>query len=317
MKNNHIEKQPARLTGLIAAPFTPLYADGSVNLACIERQAQGLIENGVRGAFVCGTTGEGVSLTLEERRKVAERWADVAGNDLSVIVHVGHTCIEDAKMLATHAQSIGAHSVAALAPYFFKPASLDDLVDFNHAIASAAPDLLFYYYHMPSMTGVNYSMAAFLEQARDRISNLGGIKFTYEDLADYRRCIVTADGQYDVLFGRDEILLAGLALGAAGAVGSTYNYAAPIYQRLIQCVQAGDLAGAQAHQTMAIRVIDLMIRNGGMAAGKAIMGMIGIDCGPVRAPLHALTAKQRAQLQKELDELGFFDSVANLAFSSD
>src|SRR5947209_17091760 len=106
------QRMTLRLTGLVAAPHTPLHADGSLNLAAIECQAQLLLETGVRGAFVCGTTGESHSLTVEERMQVAARWLQVAGGRLPVVVHVGHNCLADARALAAHAQRIGADAIA-------------------------------------------------------------------------------------------------------------------------------------------------------------------------------------------------------------
>jgi N-acetylneuraminate lyase len=109
-----------------------------------------------------------------------------------------------------------------------------------------------------------------------------------------------------VLFGRDEILLAGLALGAQGAVGSTYNYAAPVYQRLIAAFRRGDLAAAQAAQEQANAMIAVLIRYGGSpAAGKGFMRAAGLDCGTVRLPLRPLTDEQAEALRAEAVAVGF------------
>src|ERR1043165_1641656 len=100
---------------LIAAPFTPFHGDGSLNLPVIEKQATALAADGVRGAFVCGTTGEGASLTGAERQQVAARWREVASDRLEIIVHVGHVCLDEARALAAHAQRSGANGIAAVA----------------------------------------------------------------------------------------------------------------------------------------------------------------------------------------------------------
>src|ERR1700743_373717 len=117
-----------RLSGLIAAPFTAMNADGSINLSMIERQAKLLADNGVSGAFICGTTGEGMSLTVDERLQIAEKWMTVAPRSLHVIVHVGHQTVADSCALAAHAQKIGAYGFATLAPTFFRVANLEQLV---------------------------------------------------------------------------------------------------------------------------------------------------------------------------------------------
>src|SRR5688500_3533376 len=103
-----------KLKGLIAAPHTPFHEDGSLNLEMIPKQAAWLAKNGVLGAFICGTTGEGSSLTTEERLAVANRWVQSAPATLKVIVHAGHNSLEEAKGIAAHAEQIGAHAVAAI-----------------------------------------------------------------------------------------------------------------------------------------------------------------------------------------------------------
>ena len=296
------------LAGLIAAPFTPFDSAGNVALPVIPRLASLLQKNGVAGAFVCGTTGEGSSLTLPERFQVAEAWRQAApAGTLKVIVHVGHLSVFDACTLAEHAQKIGADAIASIAPSFFKPATVQELVAWCMLVAAAAPKLPFYYYHMPAMTGVNITATEFLRHADGRIPTLAGVIFTHEDLDDYRAARVYANGKYAILFGRDEILLSGLELGAPGAVGSTYNYAAPLYTDLIAAHRAGDLARAKAEQAKARAFIDVMAAHGGLPAGKAIMGLIGVDCGPVRLPLRQLSPSEIASLREGLAGGGFFE----------
>jgi N-acetylneuraminate lyase len=300
------EKRMNRIKGLVAAPFTPFKKDGEVAVAVIEKLAASLVANKVVGAFVCGTTGEGVSMTIAERMKVAERWQACAGDKLRVIVHVGHTSLGDCRVLAAHAQKIGASAVGCMAPFCFKPTKAEDLVAFCAEVASAAPDLPFYYYHIPCVTGVTIPAFDFLRAAADRIPNLAGIKFTHENLMDYASCVRWEGGRFDILFGRDEMLLSGLAVGAEGAIGSTFNYAAPVYHRIIKAFKKGDLATAQAEQARANAMIAVLIRYGGMPpAGKAFMRCIGLDCGTVRLPLRALTDEQAAALCAEAEAIGF------------
>lgn len=295
----------AKLTGLIAAPFTALCPDGSLNLDLIESQARQLADQGVRGAFICGTTGEGFSLTTEERMQVAERWLAGAPKSLAVIVHVAHNSLDESQKLAAHAEQIGAYAVASLGPTFFKPVGVEQLVDFCAPVATAAPSLPFYYYHIPVMTGVDLPMLDFLRVAAKRIPNLAGIKFTDENLMSYAQCLNFENGRYNILFGRDEILLAALALGATGAVGSTYNYMAPIYHKVMEAFNAGDLDAARQWQMASIQIIAVMARHGGLPAGKAMMKIQGLDCGPVRPPLRNLTAEQHVALQHDLASVGF------------
>jgi N-acetylneuraminate lyase len=293
------------LTGLIAAPPTAMRADGSLNLDAIERQARALAAGGVRGAFVCGTTGESMSLSTAERMRVAERWMQAAPTDFAVIVHAGHTSLADSRDLAAHAQRIGARAIAAMPPFFFRPDDVEGLVAVGAEVAAAAPGLPFYYYHIPAMTGVYLKMSDYLPAAAARIPTLAGMKFTYEDLMDYGRCVRLEDGRFNMLFGRDEILLSALVLGATGAVGTTYNLAAPLYLRVMDAFARGDLESARADQHRAAEFVAVLMRFGVIPATKAAMKLTGVDCGPVRLPLRPIEGSQLDKLREALDAVGF------------
>ncbi|MDB6169285.1 MAG: dihydrodipicolinate synthetase [Verrucomicrobia bacterium] len=298
------------LTGLIAAPFTPLRADASLNLAAVPAYAAHLARDGVKAAFVCGTTGEGPSLTTAERMRVTEAWCE-AKPGIPVIVHVGHNAIAECCDLARHAQETGAVAIATLAPGFFRPPATSGLVDWCAPIAAAAPDLPFYFYHMPSMVGSEFPMAEFLPKAAQAIPTFAGIKYTHNDLMDFGDALGAAAGRYSVLCGRDEILLPCLALGAEGGVGSTYNYAAPLFQRLIAAFARGDLAEARKWQALARAFIGVITRFGGLGANKMAMNLAtGIDCGPTRPPLGNLPPAQVALLRAQLEAVGFFAGIA-------
>ncbi len=288
--------------GLVAAPFTPMRADGTLHLELIDAYARRLHTDGVVGAFICGTTGEGMSLSVNERRQVAERWVAAAPSGLRVMVHVGHNSPGDSQALAAHAASIGADSFATLAPSFFRSSAVDALVDWCAHVAAAAPALPFYYYHMPSMTGVTVRVIDFLRRAAPRIPNLAGVKYTFEDLDDFHRCLTFEDGRFDVLFGRDELLLSALRLGARGAVGSTYNFMPGLYRRLIACFERGDEAAARELQERAVRIIEACATTGAhpIVVFKSLMRRHGIDCGPPRLPLAAATPAQVTALAAKL-----------------
>ena len=305
--------QHSKLLGLVAAPFTPMNVNGSINLDAIEGYADWLHRQGVVGAFICGTTGEGMSLTIDERKQIAERWVAAAPRELRVIVHVGHTALADCQTLASHAAAIGGHSISGMAPFFFRPHGINGLVTWCEKVASAAPNLPFYYYHIPSMTGVSISVAEFLQAAAPRVANLAGVKFTFEDLDDYRSCLEFAGGRFDILFGRDELLLSSLEVGARGAVGSTYNFAAPLYLSIIDAFRRGDLATASGQQELAVKMIDILVHGGvhPVATFKWFMSRVGINCGPARLPLVTPTDQQIAEMETQLDALGVVDLLKN------
>jgi N-acetylneuraminate lyase len=284
--------------GLIAAPPTAFHTDGSIDLAAVAPLAQHLQRQGVAGVFVNGTTGEGMSLTTEERETLAVEWRRVLPAGMTLFIHAGHNCLGEAQRLTRHAQAIGADAVAVIAPSFFKPSGVAGVVDWCAAIAAEVPALPIYFYHMPSMTNVSLSIADFLTCAGPRIPNLAGIKFTFEAMGDFLQALQLDGGRFDMLWGRDEMLLGALAMGARGGVGSTFNVIAPLYLDLICAFDAGDFPRARELQLHAVRFINSLAGTGNFfAALKYVLQAQGVPIAPtVRAPLAPLTDAQFAQI---------------------
>ena len=143
-----------KIIGLINAPFTPFYENGEVNLEPIPAYAAMLAKNGIKGVFINGSSGEGYMLTEEERMLLAEKWIESAPKDFKVIVHVGSTCVKQSNKLATHAQKAGAWGIGAMASPFPKAGRIEELVKYCEEIACGAPNLPFYFYHIPALSGV-------------------------------------------------------------------------------------------------------------------------------------------------------------------
>ncbi len=301
-----------KLKGLIAAPFTPMFEDGSLNVGMIAPYAAKLKNDGLNGVFVCGTTGEGMLMTPEERMTVAEQWIREQTPEFKVIVHVGTTSYSQSKDLAKHAQKIGASAVGCMGPMFLKPSSVEDLISFCVEVAAGAPGLPFFYYHIPTVSEVWLPMPEFLKKAQTIIPNLAGIKFTHRNMMEMMQCIKADGGKWDILHGFDEELLCGLTVGAQAAVGSTFNYLASLYRNLIGAFQEGDMERARDLQFQSVRFVDILIRyGGGVIGGKPVMKMIGLDCGPLRAPARNLSAAEFKQYEQELNEIGFFEWCEN------
>lgn len=295
------------LQGLIAAPFTPMHADGSLHLELIPDYYALLKANGITGAFICGSTGEGVSLTLKEKKAIAEAWAACSKNDssFSVMPLLGGTCIADAKELAIHAQSIGLDAVSFTAPSYFKPANVQMLAECCKEIAAVVPNMPFYYYHIPVLTGVGFPMYDLLQAVDVLIPNFAGVKYTHEDFMDFLSCLHFKNGKYDMVWGRDENMLPALSIGAKASIGSTYNYAAPLYHRLIDAFEAGDLSLAQQLQQQSIDMIRLLGKYGGIATGKAYMKLIGLNCGTFRLPVKNMDEAAFTEFKQEVAALSF------------
>ena len=298
-----------RLTGLIAATFTPMRADGELNLDMVVPTVKHLLNWNIGGLYVTGSTGEGVSLTSEERRTVVEAFVSAVNGRVPVIVQVGHNSLAEARQLAAHAEQAGVAAVSAVPPSYFKIDSVETLVACMSEIANAAPSTPFYYYHIPHLSGVSLNVVEFLRIAGEKISTFCGIKYTAPTIDELQACLKFRNRKFDVLHGRDEMLLSGLCAGAVGTVGSTFNFAAPIYFHLIEAFSQGDMEAARMWQDRAIEMIHLILRYKGLAGQKAVMKLIGLDHGPIRLPLSTLTDSETETLRQEIDEIGFFDWI--------
>ncbi len=296
-----------KIDGLVAAPFTPMKADGTLNLAVIPEYYKRLKDNDVVGAFIIGSTGEGVSLSLEEKKRVITAWAVCTRDDKEFVLMplLGGTAITDCVELAVFAEKEGADAVSFTAPFYFKPASVAQLAACCREIADAVPGLPFYYYHIPVLNGVSFTMYELLQEVDTTIPNFAGIKYTHEDFMDFLTCLRYQNGKYDMLWGRDENMLPALAIGAKGAVGSTYNYAAPLYHQLIQAFEQGELEKAAQLQEQSIDMIRLLGKYGGIATGKAYMKLIGLDCGKFRLPVKNMNDEDFLKFTKDTEVISF------------
>ncbi|GAA5220193.1 dihydrodipicolinate synthase family protein [Membranihabitans marinus] len=292
------------ITGLIAAPYTPFDNNGNLNLDLVASYAQYLKAQGVSGVFVGGTTGEGMLMDISERKALLEAWMPHKDEDFKVICHAGATSYKDNQQLAAHAESNGATAISVMGPMFLKPNNVSDLIKYCREVTNAAPKTDFYYYHIPSVSGVQLSMHEFLQEAESELSTLKGIKFTDANFLEMNLCLNAHEGKWTILHGQDETLLAGLALGVKGGVGSTYNYMAPLYLQIIEAFDNGDISTARSLQYLAAKFIEYLIAfGGGVIGGKPLMRMVGLDCGPLRSPAGNLSQQRVQEFESIVKEL--------------
>lgn len=295
------------MKNLIAATYTPMHKDGSLNLKLIKSYGQFLKVNKVAGAFVNGSTGDFVSLSTYERKQVVKAWSKNRPKDLYLTNHVGHTNLKEAQELAAHSESL-VDAICALPPFYFKPKTLESLLLYCGEIAKEASSIPFYYYHIPALTGVDFRMVDFLEMAVNSIPNFAGIKYSQYDPTDFKNCIQFDQGSQNILFGVDEKLVSSLPLGAKGWVGSTYNHLAPLYYEIISLFKKGRLEEAKLLQRKSVFFVETLDKICGYnGAGKSFMKLLGLDLGPSRFPHNTMTENQLVAAMRTLDEHGLSD----------
>lgn len=298
-----------KIKGLIDAPFTPMRENGDINLGPIPAYAEMLAKNGLKGVFINGSSGEGYMLTQEERKRVAETWVNAVPAGFKVIVHVGSCCLRESAELARHAAEIGAWGIGAMAPPFPKIGRIEELVKYCEQIASAAPSLPFYYYHIPAFNGAFLPMVELLKAVDGRIPNFAGIKYTYESLYEYNQCRLYKNGKFDMLHGQDETILPSLAQGGAqGGIGGTTNYNGRELVGIIEAWEKGDIETAREKQNFSQAVINVICNyRGNIVGGKRIMKLIGLDLGPNRTPFRNMTDDEEKAMKAELEAINFFE----------
>lgn len=298
-----------KISNLIAATYTPMNQDGSLNTGIISNYSQFLIKNKIAGVFMNGSTGDFVSLSTDERKEITLAWSNNKSPELYLIDHVGDPSLKVSKDLARYAAD-KVDAIAVLAPYYFKLNTIEKLVAYCKEVAASAPNLPFYYYHIPVLSGANLNMLDFLRVASKEIPQLAGIKFTNNNLIDYLHCKNFEGGKYNILFGYDEIFISSLPLGAAGWVGSTYNHLAPLYYKIRHLFEEGKMKEAAELQTKAIRFVEILDSKGGFnGVAKGFMKNFGIDCGPSRFPHSSPSDDVYTALNVELRELGILEHL--------
>ncbi|KFU87399.1 N-acetylneuraminate lyase, partial [Chaetura pelagica] len=297
-----------KLQGLVAATVTPMTPDGQINPLVICQYVDYLVrEQNVRNVFVNGTTGEGLSLSVQERKQLAEEWVHQGKDKLDhVVVHVGALSLVESQELARHAAAIGASGIAVIAPFFFKPTHKDELIAFLQKVASEAPAVPFYYYHIPPLTGVKIRVEEMLDGIKEQIPTFQGVKFSDTDLLDLAQCVYKNEReQFAFLYGVDEQLLSALAVGADGAVGSTYNYLGQKTNLMLQAFAKPDLVLARKYQFLIGEFLNFVIKLGfGVAQTKSVMTFVsGIPMGPPRLPLVDASEEFIAKAKVKLESI--------------
>lgn len=301
----HIKKQEKHriMKNLIAATYAPMHDDASIAPERISEYASFLKSNKVAGIFANGSTGDFASLSVEERKTIIEAWASQKAEDFYITNHVGDINLNHAVELAAHSAD-KVDAIASLAPFYFKP-SLEKLVFYCKTIAEAAPNIPFYYYHIPDLTGAQFDMPTFMDMAKSEIPTFAGLKFTQNNMIHYTQSKQHNNQEFNVLFGVDEAFLASLPLGADGWVGSTYNHLAPLYLHIKELFEKNKYEEATSWQNKAIEFVNIIASYGGFnGGGKSFMKMLGVDCGPARYPHTTLSKEILEEIYNRFINLG-------------
>ena len=278
---------------LFTALLTPFNDDESINFDALEQLVEFNINNGINGFYVGGSTGEGLLLSVEERMLVYECVKQVVGDRAVLIAHVGTIATGDAIKMAKYAEKLGFDAISAVAPYYYS-FSLEAVLSYYNNIVDST-DLPMIIYNFPDSNG--FSLTADIANKLFENEKFIGIKHTSSDmflLQQFKHLI----RDIVVYNGFDETLLAGLAMGADGAIGSTYNFMGKKFKKIIELFKAGKVEEAQALQNEADEIICEMIKFGVFQSEKAVLTEMGINMGECRRPFTPITDECRYSMKK-------------------
>lgn len=286
-----------RFGGVLPAVVTPVGEAGQFERTPFERLLGRLYAAGVDGIYVCGSTGEGMQLSVEQRRAVAEAAVELSPSGAQVIVHVGASAAEDALTLARHAVRAGASAVSSLPPpgkFGFR-----ELREYYARLAGETGLPLFLYYY-PEVGGSVLTLDELLELCA--LPRVAGIKITDFDL--YRLRMLKEAGAV-VFSGRDEVMVAGLLMGADGAIGTFYNLLPGEAVRIHRLARAGRWEEARDTQDRINSLVRVVAPFPLFPAVKQLLEWSGIDCGGCLPPRLRLEPAEREELRRRARDAGF------------
>ena len=288
-------KDITKYQGIIPAFYACYDKDGQVSAPAVRALAKYLLDKGVKGLYVGGSSGECIYQSVEERKLVLENVMEVNKGRVTIIAHVACNNTEDSKALAAHAESLGVDAVAAIPPIYFKlpPKAI---AKYWNDISAAAPNTDFVIYNIPQLAGVALSVPLLQEMLKNpRVIGVKNSSMPVQDIQMWR------DEGLIVFNGPDEQFISGRMMGADGGIGGTYGVMPELYVKLFELCKAGDFAAARKIQNEADAIIYAMCACKGnlYAVMKEIIKIReGLDIGSVRKPLPALVPEDMEQVKK-------------------
>ncbi|MBM3724318.1 MAG: hypothetical protein FJW40_02685 [Acidobacteria bacterium] len=281
-----------KFQGILPAIVTPFDKRGNFAPAAFERLLDRVYRSKVDGLYIAGNTGEGLLIPVEQRKQVTEVAVRCSPKGKQIIAHVGAYRTSDALELARHAARCGAHAIASLPP--LGPYSFAEVRAYYERLAAVSelPVLVYYFPALcPAIQGVQQVVELLA------IRNVVGLKFTDMDL--YKLWQIKQAGRV-VFNGHDEVITAGLLMGADGGIGTFYNVIPELFVEAHQLARRKDWAGAQAVQSRINELVAIGLQFPLTPAIKTILAWQGLDCGEAVAPRRSLTAEEKRRLRKLL-----------------
>lgn len=304
-KIKELEDKMKRLNGVVVPIITPLTEEDKIDVESLERLTEYCIDGGLQSLYPCGTTGEMMYLTVEERKLVAETIVKKAAGRVPVFVHVGAWNQVDTIELAKHAAEIGADGIGVITPAFYL---LSDrgLIDYYVAVAKSVPQDFPVYMYGIKQNAVNDLNKHVCEAVAEQCPNVIGVKYSYPDMTRLQELMTVKEGTFEVLVGPDHLFEAVYAVGGTGVVSGNAMCIREHYRALWDALQREDYQEATRLQRRTNVLNAVMCEINNIAAYKVILKKEGvIRTTRMRRPMENLTKEQEENLLKRMEELDY------------
>lgn len=270
--------------------FYACYDDvGEISASRTRDLAKYLLDVGVKGLYVGGSSGECIYQSVDERKRLLEVVMDTVGGKLTIVAHVACNSTRDSQELARHAESMKVDSIASIPPIYFH---LPDygIAGYWNDISAAAPNTDFIIYNIPQLAGVALTIPLLQEMRKN--PKVIGVKNSSMPTQDIQLWRDEGGEDFVVMNGPDEQFISGLAMGATGGIGGTYAVMPELFLKIYDCYRKGDMELGRKVQNQVCRIIYAMCSAHGnlYAVMKAILKKQGLNVGGARAPLTPLGA---------------------------
>lgn len=290
-------------SGISAPQLTPFYDDGEVNYTEYTRLTRFLAEGGVKGIFVCGTTGEFANLTIEERKRLLTAAKEGAGTECRILYNITALNLKDIEDLIAWAKQEEVDAVSITAPYYHGYDQIA-LTDYFIKVSEMAAPLPVYLYNIPSMVH-NTISPEILEAVCGTCGNVRGIKDSSMDFMTFLKFQMAApDKDFEILTGNDAQVLTALQAGGGGAVIALAGVFPKLCSTIYDRFQGGDLGGARMAQETILKLRDLVRGTIPVTAHKEMLRMQGFAMGKARFPFRELTETEQNKIRETVQKLG-------------
>lgn len=288
-----------KMYGVTTAMLTPFDANDKVDVGTLKLYTEYLIEQGVHCLYPCGTTGEMLKMSLDERKLVAKTVLEQVNNRVPVFIHVGAMTTSDTIELALHAQRMKAAGVGIVTPQFFGVNDREMEEFFVTVANNLDEDFAVYLYNIPQCAS-NDITPEVIERILKRTKNVVGVKYSFPDLIRVKNYLACNDGNFDVVFGPDRLFLPALAMGCVGTVSGCSNSGPQPFIEVYQKFMQGDIKGAREAQIRATELCEITNNGANMAIFKAALEYNGLPAANMRRPALNLTENEKNELYKAL-----------------